>query len=244
MELCRTDLGLRATLWTFEIGLILAAPDAACVARAPQLTRVSGHVSRTRMALKQALMIRNMSFATIAVVSLGAGTMAQRAVGDNSTEDVYVVRSVRLSRVAGTEFCSERRVGFKSENDDSYSFRGMTARSSDGAITSARGPEVGRLHGCFGPTSDPQIVNFYAEGALGITSFTGRGKCWLMRVGFPEPGITPAWCSLELSNLPALYVGGLLTTNSILSREAIGETSDPPGYIQPSIATIRLWKKR
>jgi hypothetical protein len=30
----------------------------------------------------------------------------------------------------------------------------------------------------------------------------------------------------------------------MVSRQAIGGISDPAGYVQPSIATIRLWKRR
>jgi len=61
---------------------------------------------------------------------------------------------------------------------------------------------------------------------------------------FPEPGLSVFRCFLEIQNLPEGYVGGQLTTNTVVSRRSIGEVSDPPGYIQPSIATIRLWKKR
>jgi hypothetical protein len=39
-------------------------------------------------------------------------------------------------------------------------------------------------------------------------------------------------------------VGGLLTTNSIGSLKDMGLETDPPGYTQSSIATIRVWKKR
>jgi len=49
-------------------------------------------------------------------------------------------------------------------------------------------------------------------------------------------------CYLELRDLPTGYVGGQLTTNTVVSRQGIGESSDPPGYVQPSIATIRLWR--
>ena len=189
-------------------------------------------------------MIRNISLAMIAMVWLTAGAIAQRTGRDDAVEDIYVARSVLLSRVTQSEFCAERRVGFKSENDDQYSFRAVTTRSSDGKITNAQSPEVGRTQACFGPTSDPQTLDFYAEGTIAKTSFTGRGKCSRIRADFPESGMTTARCFLELTNLPAMYVGGLLTTNSILSRQAIGEASDPQGYIQPSIATIRLWRRR
>jgi len=86
--------------------------------------------------------------------------------------------------------------------------------------------------------------NFFAEGALGPVSFTGRGECRMAKKDFPEPGLSVFRCFLEIQNLPEDYVGGQLTTNTVVSRRSIGEVSDPTGYIQPSIATIRLWKKR
>ena len=178
----------------------------------------------------------------IAVVSLAVGVTAQDA--RDSVEDIYVVRSVRLSRVTPTAFCAAKRVGFDSQNDDQYSFKAVATRAADGTITNAAGPEAGRAHACFGPTSDPSILNFYAEGSLGTVTFTGRGQCRLLRADVPEPGINRATCFLELANLPAFYIGGLLTSNTILSRQLNGETSDPRGYVQASIATIRLWRKR
>ena len=45
-------------------------------------------------------------------------------------------------------------------------------------------------------------------------------------------------------NLPDAYMGGQLTTNTIGSQNALGAVTDPPGYVQSSIATIRLWKRR
>ena len=103
---------------------------------------------------------------------------------------------------------------------------------------------IGRLHACFGSTADPLTTNFYAEGALGDVPFTGRGECRTAKQDYPEPGITVYRCFLELRDLPREYQGGQLTTNTVISRQGIGEASDPPGYTQPSIATVRLWKKR
>jgi hypothetical protein len=51
-------------------------------------------------------------------------------------------------------------------------------------------------------------------------------------------------CFLDLQGLPPNYIGGQLTSNTVLSRVAVGETSDPTGYTQPSIVTVRLWKRR
>ena len=57
-------------------------------------------------------------------------------------------------------------------------------------------------------------------------------------------GIGVMHCALSLSDPLGQYVGGQLTTNTLLSLKIIGLQTDPPGYAQPSIATIRLWKKR
>jgi len=190
-------------------------------------------------------MRRSTFFAIMAVVSLWTSVGAQKpSARDDSVEDIYVVRSVRLSRMPATAFCAEKRVGFRTENDDQYSLRAVLTQSSDGRITNTNGPEAGRVHGCFGPTSDPMVLNFYAEGVLGKISFTGSGDCRIVRADLPESGITPVRCVLVLTDLPAGYVGGLLTSNSVTTRQPLGLTSDPPGYVQPSIATVRLWKKR
>jgi hypothetical protein len=79
---------------------------------------------------------------------------------------------------------------------------------------------------------------------LGPIAFAGLGDCRLKKPDFPERGLTGGLCFLDLSGLPPRYVGGLLTTNSMNSLKTVGAESDPPGYAQPSIATIRLWKKK
>jgi hypothetical protein len=85
--------------------------------------------------------------------------------------------------------------------------------------------------------------NFYAEGVLGQISFSGRGEC-VTEPDYPEAGLTFQRCFLQLGELPDPYVGGQLTTNTINSRAPLGGVSDPPGYTQQSVATVRLWKRR
>jgi len=70
----------------------------------------------------------------------------------------------------------------------------------------------------------------------------GEGRT--TRKNHPDAGVSVQRCFMELSGLPPAYVGGKLTTNTIGSRNALGDRTDPPGYTQPSIATIRLWKRR
>jgi hypothetical protein len=63
-------------------------------------------------------------------------------------------------------------------------------------------------------------------------------------IDFPETGLFPVRCQLILSGLPAPFVGGLLTTNTMTSAASFGGETEPLGYTQASIATIRLWKAR
>jgi len=143
-----------------------------------------------------------------------------------------------------TDFCGESRVGFSSGWEDHYTFHATTARPSDGKIIESLGNQIGRIHTCIGETSNPLRLNFFGEGDLGAVAFTGKGECEAAKSDFPEAGITAYRCFLGLSDLPRGYTGGLLTTNSVVSRQPIGATSDPAGYVQSSIATVRLWKQR
>jgi hypothetical protein len=159
-------------------------------------------------------------------------------------EEIYIGRSVRESRIAPTEFCAQVRSGFGDALfEDHYTFRSTATRSSDGRMVNMNVRTIGSLHACFGRTSDPAIVNFYGEGVLGGAAFTGTGEC-RGNADFPEKGLLVAKCFLGLSGLPDRYVGGLLTTNSMSSLKTLGLETDPRGYTQSSIATIRLWKKR
>ena len=163
----------------------------------------------------------------------------------SAVEDIYVVRSLRTSRIAATRFCETARTGFAEMNtEDRYNFQSVRTNTSDGTVSDANVETVGTLHACFGPTPDPTRFSFYAEGALGSTPFIGRGDCLMARKDFPERGLQLFRCFLDLSDLPEVYVGGHLTTNTVTSKRTIGDVSDPPGYVQPSIATVRVWKKR
>jgi hypothetical protein len=163
----------------------------------------------------------------------------------SGVEEIYVVRSWRESRDTPTDFCAQSHTNFdKLTSEDHYTFRSVSIQTSNGRITDNDVKTIGRLRACFGSTADPKLQNFYAEGALGDATFKGRGECLIYKDDYPEPGIISLRCFLHLSGLPAPYVAGELTTNSIRSRNVLGGVSDPPGYTQPSIATIRLWRKR
>jgi hypothetical protein len=190
-----------------------------------------------------------------AIVTASSLTPPSRAAEDPShappktsasgVEEIYVVRSWRESRDTPTDFCAQSRTNFdKLTSEDHYTFRSISIQTSNGRMIDNDVKTVGRLRACFGSTADPKLQNFYAEGALGDATFKGRGECLIYKDDYPEPGIISLRCFLHFSGLPAPYVAGELTTNSIRSRNVLGGVSDPPGYTQPSIATIRLWRKR
>jgi hypothetical protein len=163
----------------------------------------------------------------------------------SGVEEIYVVRSWRESRDTPTDFCAQSHTNFdKLTSEDHYTFRSVSIQTTNGRMIDNNVQTVGRLRACFGSTSDPKLQNFYAEGAFGEITFKGRGECLVYKDDYPEPGMTSLRCFLHFFGLPPPYVGGELTTNSVRSRNVLGGVSDPPGYTQPSIATIRLWRKR
>jgi len=193
--------------------------------------------------------LKNYTYFVSAIASLLVlstdGVRAQVPSPPRTIEDIHVVRSLRIARSEPGEFCSTRRTTFGDVlYEDRYTFAAVTTAPSTGFVTEAQGTQAGSVHACFGSTSDPTVINFYAEGDLNGVSFTGSGRCMSLRSDFPESGLRVSNCFLNLSGLREPYLGGLLTSNSIGSRNLLGAESDPPGYVQPSIATVRLWKRR
>jgi hypothetical protein len=165
----------------------------------------------------------------------------------SALEDIYVLRSIREQHTPTTGWCAPSRTGFDPFPGDAerfFSFWSVGSRLEDGMVVDAKQARVADLRACFGPTSDRARQNFYAEVQLGAISFRGNGECLALMTDFPETGLFPVRCHLILSGLPAPFVGGLLTTNTVTSKVPFGGESDPPGYSQASIATIRLWRAR
>ena len=166
----------------------------------------------------------------------------------SSREDIHVLRSLRVERIAKSTWCSQERAGFAPLKDflleDRFTMWSVQVQPQDGRVVNAKVNQVGQLATCFGATSDPKTVNFYAEGQISGLPLAGNGECLMVRPDFPEKGITMYRCYLNLRGLPSPYVGGLLTTNSLISPAVISGESDPVGYVQTSIATLRLWRSK
>ena len=161
-------------------------------------------------------------------------------------EELYLLRSIRERRPQGADACQTSETGFEPFAEDAernFSFWSVET-AANGRITDAQRASVAELRGCFGPTSDRARQNFYADVHLDQLRFKGRGECLALALNVPEPGLFPVRCQLVLEGLPPPYVGGLLTTNTMTSEMAFGGATRPAGYIQASLATIRLWKQR
>ena len=187
------------------------------------------------------------AFLAAAVVAIPLQVVAQDqpSVGDASVEDIYIARSWRESRVEPTPYCDAARTGFAgSLVEDRYTFHSVATRTTDGLVTDADAGTIGELHACFSPLPDDAAsFDFYAEGTLAGVTFTGRGNCLSTRANPPSRASTDS-AHFDLTN-SAGYIGGQLATNTIVrALTAPAGTPDPPGYVQQSIATVRLWKRR
>jgi len=126
----------------------------------------------------------------------------------SQVEEIRIVRSVRLSRDPATGFCNAERTGFEgAESEDQYDFRVVITRASDGMVVNATSVPIGELHACFGPSSDPEVTNFFGRGTLAGVTFAGRGDCRLTKRHFPEQGMLTYRCFLDLRGLPEGYIG-------------------------------------
>jgi hypothetical protein len=167
----------------------------------------------------------------------------RRVASQTQVEEIYVVRSVNESRIAPTEFCAPQKTGIvDAVAEGRYSLRSISINASDGRLLNANVQTIGSGHGCFGPTASG-IRKIYGELMIGSKTFIGTGEC-RQKSDFPERGINEFHCSVDLSSPDDQYVGGLFTSSSIASLKEMGLETDPPGYTQSSIATIRVWKNR
>ncbi|WP_125461555.1 MULTISPECIES: hypothetical protein [Rhodomicrobium] len=186
-------------------------------------------------------------FGVVTMPSTGAALAGDAPRPAASLEEIYILRSIREPREPADGWCASARTGFEPFPADAerfFSFWSLQLNLEDGKVADAKARRVAELRACFGATSERPRQNFYAEVSLGSLSFRGVGECLALKVDFPEAGLFPVRCQLVLSGLPAPYVGGVLTTNTLTSKAPFGGDTDPPGYTQASIATIRLWKSR
>jgi hypothetical protein len=114
----------------------------------------------------------------LALLALTTTAGAAAAQTPDSVESIYVMRSIRESRVPATEFCRESRTGFtKANSEDKYVFRSIAIRSFDSLVVDAAGAQVAARHACLGQTDDPAVMKFYMEGVIG-SGKTLQNRAW------------------------------------------------------------------
>lgn len=185
----------------------------------------------------------------LAAVTLGfaiPGAAQERGPAPGSREDIYVLHSLREERIVESSWCTPERAGSALLTGDAIEERfglwSVRAESQSGRIADSKTGRVGEIRTCTAATLEPKVFNFYAEGKLAKVPFTGNGDCRLVEADYPEKGIAALRCYLNLRGLPSEYQGGLATSNTLVSAAVLGGETDPPGYLQTSIATFRLWK--
>lgn len=187
---------------------------------------------------------------TASGTALGQAEEAAPKAGDapvnaSAVEEIYILRSVRETRSEPSPDCATARTKVSDPAwEDQYTFHSVATRAADGRVVDDDAAPVGSIRACFGRTADPAVFELYGD--LVVNGIAGKafGKCTNQRSDFPETGVRLFACAFALFDLPAPYVGGQLTTNSVSTADLFGTRSNPPGYTQVSIATIRLWKPR
>jgi len=182
---------------------------------------------------------------TAVMVEAQSPQAPRRVASQTQMEEIYFARSVIESQIAPTQFCAPAKTGFGDAiAENRFSLRSISINTSDGRLLATNVNTIGSGRGCFGRTANPMIINAYLEFLIGSKAFTGIGECRFVKSDFPERGINEGHCFLDMSAPDDQYVGGLATTNSITSLKDVGLDTDPPGYTQASIVTLRVWKKR
>ena len=179
---------------------------------------------------------------TTVVVNAQSPQTPRRVGSQTQIEEIYVGRSVPESRFAPTEFCAAAKTGVDAVAEGRYSLRSISINASDGRVLDTNLKPIGNGPGCYGPTVG-ENRKVYAELMIGSKTFIATGECH-QKSDFPERGINELHYSADLTSPDDQYVGGLMTLSSISSLKDAGLETDPPGYTQSSIATIRVWKKR
>ena len=113
----------------------------------------------------------------------------------DTKEEIYIIRSVRISRVPATEYCGQSRTGFADAPfEDQYIFHAVVTQEANGAVINAVGNKTASMHACIGKTPDLNPRNFFGEGEIAGKPFRGSGKCTTLKPDFPEAGFSIGTC--------------------------------------------------
>ncbi|MDY7225960.1 hypothetical protein [Hyalangium rubrum] len=111
---------------------------------------------------------------------------------------------------------------------------------ADGKVLLAGEKKVGTGLACARITdrtfTEGSLVDFYARFTLPEGRFTAVGKCMVSSNTVPRAGVVLASCVLKLTEFPAKYAGGIMTSASIFNPQNL------PGYHTGSFWTLRAFE--
>ena len=177
--------------------------------------------------------------------SMGHAPDAHEAIFEQEVsaglEEISVTRTIRTQFIQGaTPPCSA--APFPTVSEQHYDVWSLGLRASDARVVKTHEKKVGQFRACFGSVNPTGAFAMYATGTADSLSYTAIGDCRFMKSKAPAPKLLVLHCSGDLSELPAEYVGGYLTTSS-LAPSGGKDAVDVPGYLSTSVITMRLWKK-
>src|SRR5262249_29856111 len=112
--------------------------------------------------------LRTLTF--IALALLGSEPLraqniqATQPAAGAEVEEIYIVRSVRESRMPPTEFCAKARTGIDDATaEDQLTLRSLTTGTSDGRVLDTNAKTIGSIRSCVGRTANPAISKFYGD---------------------------------------------------------------------------------
>ncbi|MCP4618582.1 MAG: hypothetical protein GY844_19375 [Bradyrhizobium sp.] len=175
---------------------------------------------------------------------------------NTGVESIFLVRSIRTIRYGGpggqgalpTDFCNSSRGFDNLGSDDFYTFSSIETDVNSGLMGDGEKKTVGSVRACFSTIvtapDGSKSLKMWGLGELAGIRVEGPGACEVLST--VEPDVTPARCWFEMKALPNAdgFTRALLTTNTVFSKNVFGNVTDPPGYAQSSIATVRLWRPR
>ncbi|WNG33908.1 hypothetical protein F0U61_09880 [Archangium violaceum] len=84
--------------------------------------------------------------------------------------------------------------------------------------------------------AEGSMADFYVRFELPEGHFTALGKCTMVSNAVPRPGVVFTSCALRLTQFPASYVGGFVTSASVFNPRSL------PGYNTGSFWTLRVFE--
>ncbi len=162
-----------------------------------------------------------------------AEAQTTQAETPTAVEEIYLFRSVPERAIDGeTDFC-RTTAPFTATGENLFSLWSISGDDASGRVTDVRRSRIGEMRACLAvsPNAPPRI---YTIGTINGIPFRGSGDQYVAQ---QTPVVQSRVNRFLLEGLPAPYVGGLISSNTVRLTPP-----DTEGYVLSSISIVRLWK--